>query len=99
MSHCGIMIPQLNNKEYNMSPTQECNIWNFKDETVTVKVITLTVWVSALKLELKGMKRSPSVSSIVRKHLSIPKSYPLADILLHLETSLADVKEQLGIAA
>lgn len=82
-----------------MSPAQECNIWNFNDETVPVKVITLTVWIAALKLEVKGLKRSPAVSNIVRKHLSIPKSYPLADILLHLETSLADVKEQLGIAA
>jgi hypothetical protein len=81
-----------------MTPTQECNIWDFNDETQMVKVITLTVWNSALKLELKGIQmHNPKVSTIVREFLSVPSSYPLADLSLHIQTSLDSVKEQLGI--
>jgi hypothetical protein len=83
-----------------MSPAQECNIWNFNDETVVVKVLTLMTWCSALKSELRGYQVTQQpVFPIVRKHLSVPASYPNQDLYEHIRDSYASVKEQMGIAS
>ena len=79
-----------------MSPAQECNIWDHNGETVTVKVLTLMTWASALKSELKGYQVTPTkVFPIVRKHLSVPDSYPDDLLYEHIKDSYASVKEQL----
>lgn len=81
-----------------MSPAQECNIWDFNEELVTVKVLTLMTWTSALKSELKGFQVTPQpVFPIVREYLSVPKSYPDDMLYQHIADSYQNVKEQLGV--
>ena len=80
-----------------MEPTYEVNIWDFNDKTVAVKLLTLMTWATALKSELKGFQVSPvPVFPIVRKHLSVPDSYPDVDLYNHIQTSYDDIKRQLG---
>lgn len=81
-----------------MSPAQECNIWDHNGETVVVKVLTLMTWASALKSELAGYQvTSQPVFPIVRKHLSVPESYPDLMLYEHIRDSYASVKEQMGV--
>ena len=81
-----------------MSPDFKVRIYDAKDNLKEVRLITLTVWVYALKLEVKGLTHSSGkVSTIVRKFLGCKRNYPVAEMLLRLETSLNDIKRQLGI--
>ena len=81
-----------------MNPTYEVNIWDFNEELVTVKLLTLMTWTSALKAELAGYQVTQvAVFPIVRKHLSVPKSYPDRDLYHHIKDSYANIKEQLGM--
>jgi hypothetical protein len=81
-----------------ITPAYEVNIWNFNDETVTVKLMTLMTWCSALKSELKGYQvTSTPVFPIVRKYLSVPNSYPDDMLYQHIQDSYDSIKEQLGL--
>lgn len=81
-----------------MNPSYEVNIWDFNEETVTVKLLTLMTWCSALKSELAGYQvTSVPVFPIVRKYLSVPKSYPDADLYEHIRDSYDNIKQQLGM--
>lgn len=81
-----------------MNPDFKVNIWDFKDETVEVRLLTLMSWCAALKSELKGYKLfATPVFPIVRKHLSVPKSYPNDLLYRHIQDSYDSIKEQLGV--
>ena len=80
-----------------ITPMTEVQIWNFDDEIVKVKLVILTVWESALRLELKGIQpASVPVAPIVRGFLNSPDDYPLDMLSEHITNSLAEVKEQMG---
>ena len=82
-----------------ITPTTEVQIWNFDDEVVSVKLIMLTVWAHALRSELKGYQISAQeVAPIVRTFLGCPEDYPLDMLSDYISTSLADVKEQMGLS-
>lgn len=82
-----------------ISPAYEVNIWDFNEELVTIKLLVLAAWKSALKFELKtGMTISgTAVLPLVRETLSVPESYPDEEVYRHIKTSLEDIHSQLGI--
>ena len=81
-----------------ITPNTEVQIYNFNNEVKPVKLITLTAWNVALKAEVQGVQVAPQlVEPIVRKFLECPKDYPLTEIQKHIQTSLTDIQQQLGI--
>ena len=81
-----------------ITPTTEVNIWNHDGETVPVKLITLTVWASALKAEVKGYRVSKTaVAPIVKKFLNCPSDYDIEMLSDHITGSLESVKSMMGI--
>jgi hypothetical protein len=81
-----------------ISPSYEVQIWNFNEEIVVVKLLTLMTWKAALKSELAGCQVTPQpVFPIVRKFLSAPNNYPKADLYAHIRDSYNDIKKQLGV--
>ena len=77
-------------------PKTEVQVWGFSGQLVGVNLVTLTVWESALRLELK-VPESGNVRSIVRKVLGCPKNHPLNALSAHITESLRSIQEQLGI--
>jgi hypothetical protein len=82
-----------------MRPDYKVAIWNFNNETVPVKLLTLIAWKHAMKVELAGFSRSGrSVFAIAKEFLSAPNSYANADMYAHIKGSIDSINEQLGIA-
>jgi hypothetical protein len=84
-----------------MGPSFEVQVLDFNDETQKVKLTVLTAWKFALNIEANtGVAvMNPPCGEIVRKFLSAPSDYPIDALALHIQTSLADIQKQLGIAA
>ena len=81
-----------------MSPDYRVNIWNFKNETVEIRLLTLIAWKAHMKMELAGMKRSGrSVFAIAKEFLSAPMSYKNNDMYQHIVDSVDSINEQLGV--
>lgn len=83
----------------------QCQVWDANDNLVRIPYVTLLTWAKALRLELDSRERgSPltmsrrSCASTVRRYLSLPPRFPLKELTLHIEESLADVKRQLGLS-
>ena len=81
-----------------MSPDYRVNIWNFRDETVSVRLLTLVAWKYHMKVHLAGMKCSGRfIFAIVKDYLSAPMSYSNQDMYQHICDSLDSINEQLGV--
>lgn len=81
-----------------MSPNFEVAIWNFNNETVAIKLLTLIAWKASMKLELAGFSRGGrSVFAIAKDYLSAPKSYKNQDMYDHIADSIDSINEQLGV--
>jgi hypothetical protein len=71
-------------------------IYDFKNELVTVPMFQLLQWKHAIGLEMQGLKYSRgSVTAHVRKKLSAPRSYKRADLHKHLVDSIDDINKQM----
>ena len=82
------------------NPTLTVQIHDAHDCPKPVKYITLLVWISAGKLELKGLKHSSgSVLRQIRKFLDVERAVPNVYIIEYLEECLVDIKAQLGAGA
>ncbi len=78
--------------------TQKVAIHDFTGATVQLPLFQLLQFKHALLLEAKGLTHSRGrVSTHVRKLLSCPARYPLADLVAHIADSLTDINTQLGI--
>ena len=84
-------------KTQTITPTTPANFYDFKEEIVSIPLISLTTLVSGLKLSVKFNEDFKGCVKTARHLLSTPKGYRTEDILHHLETSLADTKAHYGI--
>lgn len=69
----------------------DCN-----DETFTIPLVTLAVWRSGLKLEIK-LGQNGQVTKTVRRYLKPHKSHSASDMLEYIECAYAEAKLLLGI--
>lgn len=78
--------------------TQKVAIHDFTGATIQLPLFQLLQFKHALLLEAKGLTHSRgSVATHVRKLLSCPARYPLADLVAHIADSLTDIETQMGI--
>lgn len=83
-----------------MEAMQKVAIHDFNGSTVELTAWTLLQWKHALKLEMVGLRHSQgSVAAHVRKILSCPRNYPIAELQAHLARSWDDIMSQLEAAA
>lgn len=73
-------------------------IFDHNGATVELPLFQLLQFKHALLLEAKGLTHSRGrVSTHVRKLLSCPARYPLADLTVHISDSLDDINAQMGV--
>jgi hypothetical protein len=73
-------------------------IWDFNDNEVEVPMFQLLQFRHSLHLEMKGLKHSRgSVAAHVRRLLGCPKRYPIELLSQHIDSSVEDIQDQLGI--
>lgn len=78
--------------------TMRVNILAADESEVPTTVFQLLQWKHALRLEISTgltMSGGRKVSTHLRKLLKVKRSYPKADLLSHIETSLESIQEQL----
>lgn len=74
------------------------NIWNYNDELYNTDMFRLIQWKHALKLEIKGVKVArKSVYRNICDQLEAPYSFGKENMLNHIETSIKNINEQLGV--
>ena len=84
-------------------------IWNAKDELVSLTLFQLLQWKTALRLEIRTIDAGlgamtykdghggKKISTHVRKFLSAGRNVTLEDLYEHISDSLDDINEQLGV--
>lgn len=80
-----------------ITPTTPATFYGFKDQLVSIPLITLTVWVKGLQLAEKLGEDIHNIDPVVRKFLEAPDDYPTEYMLEHLEEVLRQTKEFYGI--
>lgn len=83
-----------------MSPNQMCQIYNANDELVQLRVLTLSTWVNAIKLEMKtGMTHSSgSIYSLACEFLSASENeFSIQELYNYLALALKNIKIALGL--
>jgi hypothetical protein len=80
-----------------IEPMTPATFYDFREELVTVPLITLNTWVTGLRLRVKHGVDIGGVEQAARQHLHIPKHYKVVDLLDHLEESLAQTNTFYGV--
>lgn len=79
-----------------MNPAQEIQMYDFEENLITVKMLTLVTWTVAYRCYVQRKVNIKNIRTIVRKALKVPRGYPDSLVLLHLEDTKADIDAKLA---
>ena len=79
-----------------MTPTTPATFYAFDDSLVSIPLLSLTAWISAVKMAIRLGNEGPWTRTI-RKRLKTPEGYSLEDILDHLVTVREETHAHYGL--